>query len=498
MTTGFLGANQRNGIFIEVDPSKAGVGGTLVYPALLMGQKLGAGTAPANVPQLIGSADDAAGLFGVGSQLHLMAKAFRKNNPDGKLYGCVVDLAEGAPSIGTLTVSSAPTATGIIPLYVGGVRLDVLVTKDDSTSTVAGKLVAAINAHPELGIESEQDGSDVLMSTLNSGAAYFGFAIGAAYGLSNGSEKLPAGLGLTMDGDSINGAAKFLSGGAGIPNYTAAFAAIEAENFDHFILADWDGTVINNAAEFFDTITGRWSYARNQGGHVFYAYVDDVAEYDGLGQDKEWASLIGLPGTWTPSFVLAAAYGAAAGASLDVYAARPLHDLTLKGVLAPLTADQLTATQVEAMIGFGVTCCSSSYRRGTVTTRNGVTTSLTVNGSSSLVWQPTTRRYMLMRLHRSLYQRLAATFARCVIVQDGTRVKPGLPVCSPSMVRGACLAWYTGQEYAGLVQNAKLFASLLDVAIDSENPQRINVELPPDLVTELTQIAVNDAFRVAA
>ena len=67
------------GVFIEVDPSKAG---RAFDPGrmLLVGQMLAAGAAAANVPVPMVSQDDANTKFGVGSQLAQMFWAARRAN----------------------------------------------------------------------------------------------------------------------------------------------------------------------------------------------------------------------------------------------------------------------------------------------------------------------------------------------------------------------------------------------------------------------------------
>lgn len=496
MTAGFVGSNQRNGVFIEVDPSRSGVGGELVYPALMLGQKLAAGSATAGAPVLVGTAADAGTLFGMGSQLHSMVAAFRANNPDGQLYCLPVADPSGDPATALIRVDTVAGAAGTLYLYVGGRRYEIVLAAADTKITTAAAIVAAITADTAAEVTAVTDGVDtVTLTAKHEGTCGNLILIGANYGRGLGTEPMPGGLILVTLGDEIHTAPQYMSGGTGTASYTAALTAVDAENYDHII---WPGATNPSSvlSSYMNTTTGRWAWTRNQGGHVYMGVIDSVAQVGTILPDKEWLTLVALPGSWSTSYALAAAYAGAAARSLDVYAARPLHDLPIEGIMVPLTADAVTASQVETLIGYGATAISSSYRRQTLTTRNGITTSTTLNGSSSRVWQPTTRRYILMRLHRSLYQTLSTTFSRHVIGPDGTRVAPGTPLCTPSDVRGACIAWYGGQVYAGLVANVKRFAELLTVEIDGTNPQRINVELPPQLVNELTQIAVNDSFRV--
>src|SRR5690242_19939569 len=78
--------------WVEVDPSKAGLPINNL-PAMLVGIKLAAGSAPVNVPIPVASQAQADAFFGRGSHLSNMFKAYFKNNFAGQVYGLPV--AEG-------------------------------------------------------------------------------------------------------------------------------------------------------------------------------------------------------------------------------------------------------------------------------------------------------------------------------------------------------------------------------------------------------------------
>ena len=138
------------GVVIEVDPSKASRSddpGRL----LLVAQKLATGTAAANVPTPVTSLDDAKAQFGVGSMLADMVGEVRLADPFGLLWALPLADAGGAVSAtGTITVTAAPTAPGVIPLYVGGVSVPVPVAGTETLTTTAAAIAAAINANLDL------------------------------------------------------------------------------------------------------------------------------------------------------------------------------------------------------------------------------------------------------------------------------------------------------------------------------------------------------------
>ena len=61
--------------YVAIDPSRGG-GATPRFRTLLVGQRLAAGTAAAEVPTPVGDAVNARTLFGAGSMLAVMSEAF--------------------------------------------------------------------------------------------------------------------------------------------------------------------------------------------------------------------------------------------------------------------------------------------------------------------------------------------------------------------------------------------------------------------------------------
>jgi phage tail sheath gpL-like len=64
------------------------------------------------------------------------------------------------------------------------------------------------------------------------------------------------------------------------------------------------------------------------------------------------------------------------------------------------------------------------------------------------------------------------------------------------VIRGELLAAYSDMELDGIVENAKAFAAALIVERDTNNPNRVNVLLPPDYVNQLRVFALLNQFRL--
>ena len=67
---------------------------------------------------------------------------------------------------------------------------------------------------------------------------------------------------------------------------------------------------------------------------------------------------------------------------------------------------------------------------------------------------------------------------------------------TPSIIRGELIAMYTKLEEKAIVENADLFAKYLIVERNKDDPNRVDVLLPPDLVNQLRVFAVLSQFRL--
>src|SRR5262245_52229314 len=94
-------ANWRMPLYwVELDPSKAGLP-TNLGRSLLVGYKLTAGTAAADVPVPVASQAQADALFGQGSMLANMFRVFFANNWANEVWGLPVADTTGVAASGT-------------------------------------------------------------------------------------------------------------------------------------------------------------------------------------------------------------------------------------------------------------------------------------------------------------------------------------------------------------------------------------------------------------
>ncbi len=186
--------------------------------APVFGQKLAAGTATRTRSC---ACRIAAGLFGLNSMLHIMMQRIYDQSAFLEVWAVPVsDLGGGVLAAGSVKVATAPTASGVLCLYIGGERVTVGVTAGQTAAQVATAIQAAVAAIPRQYVTAAIDGEDtskVNLTALHKGECYNSIDIRHSY---YRGEALPAGMTLTIVA---------MTGGTGNPDMTAAIAAHGAD-----------------------------------------------------------------------------------------------------------------------------------------------------------------------------------------------------------------------------------------------------------------------------
>lgn len=87
-------------------------------------------------------------------------------------------------------------------------------------------------------------------------------------------------------------------------------------------------------------------------------------------------------------------------------------------------------------------------------------------------------------------------YPRHKLASDGTHFGPGQAVVTPSIIRSELIAEYQELEDQALVEDLGAFKEALVVERDANDPNRVNVLLPPNLVNQLRIFAVLAQFRL--
>jgi len=478
-----------------VDPSKAGLW-TIRQPALLVGIMTDEGEALPDVAIPIGTQAQADKQFGQGSHLANMFAAFFANNFAHEVWGLpVAEPVAGTAASGTITVTADAGGheAGTIHLYVAGQHVPVNIAADDTVNAIHVAISAAINENFDLPVTAV-GGPTVCTLTCNwTGTSGNDIDVRDSHYGRIGSEELPKGVTLTYSTLGM------LSGGAGVPDFDTAISNLGERNFEYVAMPFTDSTSLMAwELEYGFTDTGRWGWMRQLYGHIFSAHRASYANMIAFGETRNSgvSSIMGVElQSPSPVYEWAAAYTAKAARGLTNDPARPLQTLVLTGILAAPLHERFNRGELNTLAGYGI-ATQEVGGEGTMILRETTTYQLNLYGQSDDAYELVTTLATLARLLRNQRQAITSKYPRHKLANDGTRFGPGQAIVTPGIIKAELVAEYRMDEYNGLVEDTRAFKNNLLVERDPNNPNRVNVLYPPDLINQLRVFAVLAQFRL--
>lgn len=450
-------------------------------------------TATVNVPLPIASQAQADAAFGKGSQLACMFRAYFANNWANEVWGLPV--AEGSnAATGTITVATPATAAGTLHLYIGGVHVPVAVAASDTASAIALAIVAAITANPNLPVSAPAP--TVGAVTINcKGKGTYGndILLQDNYYGAIGGELMPAGVTLTYVP---------MATGAGVPTFTTAISNLGETEIEFVALPFTDTTsLLAWETEFGFSDTGRWGFIRQHYGHIFSAMRASYADLLTFGtvspRNCAQLSVMGVEMTSpSPVWEWAAAYTAKAARALGNDPARPLQTLHLESILPAKTTGRFLMSELNALSMAGVATQRTLSDNIPMIARESTTYVKNLYGVTDDAYEVVTTMATLAKLLRNQRQAITSKFPRHKLANDGTRFGAGQAIVTPKIIKAELVAQYRMDEFNGLVEDAQAFKNNLVVERDPNDPNRVNVLYPPDLVNQLRVFAVLAQFRL--
>lgn len=459
---------------------------------LLIGQKLAAGTATADVPILITSVDQAKNLFGVGSMLARMVEMYKLNDDFTELW-CLplADNGAGVAATGTLTLTGPATANGTLNIYIAGQRVQVAVTSGDSATVIGDAIDTAVAALTSLPVTSANVTGVVTFTAKHKGEAGNDIDIRVNYLGELGGETTPAG---------VTTAVVAMASGATNPVLTTGIANMGDQEFDAIVLPYTDTTSLDAIKVEMDDITGRWAWDRQVFGHVWGAKRGTVGALGTFGNARNdpHVTIVGYADSPSPSYEWAVCFAAPGVKAL--YAgggaqARPLQTLVMKGLLPPPVSSVFTKKEQQILLYDGI---ATWYIQAGEIRISVATTTYQKNsfGEPDPSYLHVTTMYTLMEVIRRLRQGVTQKYSRHKLANDGTRFGEGQAIVTPNILRAEGVAIYSQMEELGLVENIEAFKSAFVVERDPNDPNRVNMVYPPDLVNQLRVLGIKVQFRL--
>ena len=475
--------------YAEVDNSMANSGASTLR-RLLVGQVNDDVTSPEiGRLTLVSRTTEARTIAGDGSMLAAMHARVRAIDVAGEVWCLPLKVSTGTVATASVTVTGTATAAGLVNLYVAGQRVRAVVVASATADAVATSLAAAVNAAVELPVTATAAAGVVTLTAKFKGDLGNDIRVQLnRLGRTNG-EVTPAGLTLV---------ATAMTGGAGTPEIAQALAALGDEEFE-FIAQPWtDTTTLNAWQATMDDTTGRWSWAKQLYGHVYSAQRGTLGQQVAAGRMRNDPHVtihsfeVGVP---QPAWEVAAAWMARTAVFISADPARPTQTGVLTDIDPAEASDRYLLTERQSLLTSGM--ATASYNGGSYRIERAVTTyQRNAFGQADDSYLDSETLHQSAYVIRYLRSIITSKYARHKLASDGTRFGAGQAIVTPNVIRGELIAAYGALERDGIVENTELFKQNLVVERDPNNPNRLNVLFPPDLVNQLRVFALLYQFRL--
>ena len=476
-------ANRVPFVFVEFDNSNAIQGNQILqFRSLLIGSRLTAGTAPANVPVRVTSAAQARTLFGAGSILAHMVEAYVARDSFTELWALPVnDNGAGVFATGTLAITGSSTAAGAINLMIAGRRLQVAVPSGATASTVASSIVTAVTADTDLPVTATASTGTVTLTAKNRGVT--GNDIDVRLNYFDGETTAP---GLTV-------VITPMASGSNNPDITAALAALGDEWYNTIACAYRDAanlTVLNNE------MASRWGPTRQIDGMVFIGASGTLAALSTLGEsiNSRHISFIPTQNSPTPSWEVAAESTAIAAFNSAIDPARPLQTLEYVWMKAPAVTGRYTQSERNILLYDGISTWRVNAGNVPVVERFITTYKTNAAGANDPSYLDVETLFTLQYIRWDWRNHVMRKFPRHKLADDGTRFGAGQTVVTPKIMKAEAIAKFADWELAGLVEGREQFKRDLIVERNVSDRNRLDMLLPTDLVNQFRVAGVKIGF----
>lgn len=402
---------------------------------------------------------DAAVYFGAGSYAHRMVRAAITANPYVQLTVVgMADAAAGVVATGKVTVTGAATAAGSLSVFVGKEKVSIAVDTGDTITEMATALAKAVNDLVHLPVTA---------------AAAAGVATFTAKhkGLEGNNIRLAAQAQTT----GVSLAATAMAGGQNDPALDEALAAAFAAGHNIVVTPFATQQALASLRAHLDAVAD----PREHRGAIGVAALPttlSAATTLATATNGQYVTLALHAGSVMQAADIAAAYASVIAFEEDP--ARPLNTLAVAGLDVPDPADRLGRVEQENALYNGVT--PFEVGPGDVVQIVRSITTYTVNpaGVPDIAMLDITTPRTLFYVEQAIRQRLALRFPREKLFDEQL-----LKVRSEALV-----VLYQLQELE-IVEHVLENQAGVVCERDSQDPNRVNLRLPVDVVNGLHIIA---------
>jgi phage tail sheath gpL-like len=441
--------------------------------ALVIGQQIG--TQNYNVPFAITRKEDAATIFGAGSQAALMAVAFLTANPYTPLTVLgLPDPTGGVKASGTVTVSSLPTQASTLPMWIGGTPVSILVSPTDTTASIATRFAAAINAIPSMPVIATSALAVVTLTAKNAGVVGNGIPIYFPWW----TVPFAGAYAYTQ-----------LSGGSGDIDVTATIAAIASDWYTDVAVPSTSSTVL---AALIAEAESRYTAGVARDMHLYAGFSGTYTAQTTLSAayNAKTLTLIGFNSSPTPPWIWAATLCGVASQQLANDPARQLRGLVLPGVMPPIPTLRWLDTERQGLLTAGISTWTATPDGNVALERIITTRRNTDTGAADASWLDIMVPATLSRIRYDWRQYVRTAYPRAKLARDGSiAAETDASVVTPQAMANAWAARCKLYARYGWIQNEAVTIPQAAFQIDLTDPNRLNGKLVVQVMGSLMVFA---------
>lgn len=461
-------------VYVAIDPSRASSSsGPLKYTALIIGQKTSAGTVAELKTTLVRNKDEAGAYFGYGSQLHRMLKSWFANNKTTSVKAIALsDLLAGVASKFTLTFAGTATADGIVYLIVNGVSVKVGVIVGDTATAVASTAVTAINANVDLPFTAAAVAGVVTLTAKNKGASSDELVIKYNY---NDGEVLPAGITLAIAKSVV---------GQGNPDVQDVLDVLGDQWFQTIVMPYTDSA---NLLAMHTELDDRFGPIRQLDGWCYVARRGTVGELTTFSSDKnsQYITCMNAGGIPNSTEEFAAARAAEEAGSLETDPAVPVKTLAMVGIVPPQLEDRLKWDDNNALLYSGISTFDIDAGGQVIIQQSITMYRKNAAGAPDIAFYKVNTLATLAFIRYDFKNYFLVHYPRAKLADDNGYIPSGQQYLTPKTGKSEAINIFKHwMKDLGIVENLEQFKTDLVVRISTEDKNRIEFLLTPNLVNQ--------------
>ena len=505
--------------YVEFDGAGA-VGGSSIQPykALVIGQRgnnIGKSVAENEIRQ-ISNPQAAESIAGEKSGLHRFAKAFFNNNPNELLYMAMLKTPDSTGRYlqkYTIKTGESTTAANGTTVYNGFITYSIFgvertITLSERTGVnIAFDLALDINEAGEFPFNAAHSSTKSTFELQSYDYGVYGkHEIGASrfkileYSLET-TDATPVVHIIEVDTEE--------TAGTGEPDDFDADALEDLMGEDIYNLIYFVGYGEDEMNAFKSVLKDRWSaydgkdgvcmfplrnLEENANGEADDSIISDITDF-AEELNSPYLCGVGIPNSFTVA--TSSIMGALAGqmlrnAKIDI--GLPFQFLGLKDLRSKRG---FSYAQRNTLIQSGVSTLRLLNNTGEIQIEAMVTTSL-VNSTGQDI---TTYRYLnvlllLSYLRYDFKNSFSEKYSRYKLGSDDIKYSAGQKIMTVSVATNECIAIFKRWLRVGLVEKLDDFKSSINIQRNTDNPNRLDVSLSPNLINQLRVVAAQFKFKV--